>query len=243
MTWIETFGGRRFDLLNPDPASVDLRDMAHSLARQNRFVGHVGHQYSVGEHCLWVWRLLERLWPDDYLLQLWGQFHDGHEAYTGDASAPLKQVLRISSHAGFEGSALDAVERKVQRAVFAGLRIPEPGPEHQGIIKHADLVMRETERRCPALAPNMKDENWTLIEGVEPSPGLLTGTIMLEPAKMILEPEWDSRFPALVRFPATVALQTPGQIPRHGPLSDDNIERLFRYNAERLLSLTETERA
>jgi hypothetical protein len=233
----ETFYGRSFNLLNPLAADVDLRDIAHSLARQTRFTGHTAHHYSVAEHCLWVWKLIERVFPSEYMLQLQAQLHDAHEAYTGDISGPMKVAMRA-----FGSDALDTIEDNVQQVVSDHFRLPAMRVIWPGMIKRADLIMRETERQCPALLPNSKDENWTRIEGIAADQGILDGTLMLEPARMVTEPEWDTHFPELVRFPATVALQKPGVVPRHGPLDADDVARLFRYNAERLLALTEKER-
>jgi 5'-nucleotidase len=234
----ETFFGRSFNLLNPQSGDVDLRDIAHSLARQTRFTGHTAHHYSVAEHCLWTWKLIERLFPAEYMLQLYAQLHDAHEAYTGDISGPMKAALRIIGP-----SPLDAIEANVQRAVIDHFRLPAMRVIWPGMIKHADLIMRETERQCPALLPHSRDENWTPIDGIAADQGILDGTLMLEPAKMIPEAEWDGMFPAQVRFPARVALTQPSDHPVYRPVSkplfEDDVARLFRYNAERLLALTE----
>ena len=38
--WIQTFTGKRFDLLEPSSKDVDILDIAAALARTPRFAGH-----------------------------------------------------------------------------------------------------------------------------------------------------------------------------------------------------------
>src|SRR5690606_32948524 len=45
MTWIQTFTGKPFDLMAPDPAAVCLEDIAHALASTCRFSGHTRVPY------------------------------------------------------------------------------------------------------------------------------------------------------------------------------------------------------
>jgi len=86
-TWIQTYTGRRFDLLEPRMADVDIRDIAHALSQQCRFNGHCRQFYSVAEHSVRVAALL----PPE--LELCGLMHDAAEAYVGDMVSPLKDRL------------------------------------------------------------------------------------------------------------------------------------------------------
>lgn len=45
--WIETFSGRRFDILDPKPEQFCIEDIAHSLSLLCRFTGHCKHFYCV----------------------------------------------------------------------------------------------------------------------------------------------------------------------------------------------------
>lgn len=63
-----------------------IKIIAFALSNINRYTGHVG-QYSVAEHSVLV---AEQL-PDH--LKLSGLLHDAPEAYIGDISSPLKQLL------------------------------------------------------------------------------------------------------------------------------------------------------
>lgn len=81
---IETAHGVSFDYYEPE---VRTDDIAHALGNVCRFGGHTCRFYSVAEHSVLVAALV-REW--DSALALPALFHDGHEAYMGDAPSPLK---------------------------------------------------------------------------------------------------------------------------------------------------------
>jgi hypothetical protein len=56
-----TYSGRHLWPLDPRAEDIDLVDIAHALARINRFNGHTGVPYSVAEHAVRVSRLVEHL--------------------------------------------------------------------------------------------------------------------------------------------------------------------------------------
>lgn len=87
MTWLQTYRGRRFDLLDPRPEDLDIGDIAHALSNLCRFTGHVRDFYSVAQHSVVVSHLV----PAE--LALVGLMHDATEAYIGDVSRPLKRML------------------------------------------------------------------------------------------------------------------------------------------------------
>ena len=83
---IFTFTGRTIRPLDPDPADIDIEDIAHALANQCRWTGHVRKFYSVAEHSIYVAYEL----PDE--LQLSGLLHDATEAYLADLARPIKHA-------------------------------------------------------------------------------------------------------------------------------------------------------
>jgi len=85
--FIQTCTGKRFDLLDSDPESICIEDIAHSLSHQSRFTGHCKWFYSVALHSILV---CEKAEPQDKLYAL---LHDAAEAYIGDISTPLKNIL------------------------------------------------------------------------------------------------------------------------------------------------------
>jgi hypothetical protein len=238
MTWLETFSGRRFSLLRPNPDDVWLPDVAHALARLNRFVGHTGKGYSVAEHSLWVWKLIALEYPEDYLFQLHGQLHDAHEYVTGDISAPMKELLEMFGG----GEALRRIERSVQTAICDSFRVPTPSPEAKRTIKIADARMLATEHLCPALMPHGGTHRWAVDDALEPHAGLRNGTTLLEPRTMLLPDTWDGDFPDSVSFPSWTGVYHPSDShpvyrPLSKPLTESDVAFLFQCNGERLLSL------
>jgi 5'-deoxynucleotidase YfbR-like HD superfamily hydrolase len=140
--WVQTRECVHFDLLQPYDSGVSLNDVAFALAHVNRFTGHVG-AYPVAHHSLLVAEVIHDAGGSP-LEQLAGLLHDAHEAYTGDISAPMKQLL--------DSADLRAVEHRVQRAICHVLRGVHDGDAlftacSSDIVKHADLVMLATERR------------------------------------------------------------------------------------------------
>jgi 5'-deoxynucleotidase YfbR-like HD superfamily hydrolase len=87
--WMQTYTGRRFFPMAPLPDEVDPVDIAHALAFQCRYNGHVDRFYSVAEHCVLL-SLYAREQGEDELLQLELLLHDATEAYVGDMVRPLK---------------------------------------------------------------------------------------------------------------------------------------------------------
>lgn len=72
--------------------TIDVRDIAHALSLINRFTGATRRPYSVAEHSLLVADFARRDGASAPV-QLAALVHDAHEAYVGDVSSPLKQVL------------------------------------------------------------------------------------------------------------------------------------------------------
>lgn len=83
--WIETFTGKEFYFLDPKPDSIDIRDIAHSLAFTCRYTGHCSRFYSVAEHSVFVSYLAGN--------PLAGLLHDASEAYITDIASPIKPHL------------------------------------------------------------------------------------------------------------------------------------------------------
>lgn len=128
MSWIQTYTGRAFDLLDPQPDMVVIEDIAHALSNLCRFTGHTRVFYSVAEHSVHVAEIL----PDDLRLQ--GLLHDAAEAYIQDVATPLKWLLPDYKQ----------IERRVWKAIAMKFNLPEAlDPQ----VKDADLRMLMTERR------------------------------------------------------------------------------------------------
>lgn len=90
---MQTRSGMAFDFLSPQPAHVQIGDVAHALARINRFSGHALVEYSVAQHSLLVVELLRGYGVTSPAVLLQGLVHDAPEAYLGDVVAPLKALV------------------------------------------------------------------------------------------------------------------------------------------------------
>lgn len=120
---IHTNSGHKVSIQSPDPATLDIADIAHNLARINRFNGATKVPYSVASHCVWVSRVV----PQHCALS--GLLHDASEAYIGDIIAPLKPLLRDYNY--IEERFDNAVGRKF--GVSIGLILP-------GEVRDADRI-------------------------------------------------------------------------------------------------------
>lgn len=92
MSCIKTFTGVMFDPLHPDPAKIDIRDIAHALSFLCRANGHFKSFYSVGQHCVNCAREAEAR-GYSRKVQLACLLHDASEAYLSDVTRPVKQEL------------------------------------------------------------------------------------------------------------------------------------------------------
>lgn len=158
---IRTVSGRYVNLVDPDPETFDIGDIAHALSRIPRFGGHLPVPYSVAQHSHHVsMLLLERTRSVQYQ----GLMHDASEAYLLDIPAPLKAHLpeykaikermmeRLAYHFGFEWPLGDAVKAADKAAlelewselVLAGKRHVLLTPlGSDGTVKHLFLERYE----------------------------------------------------------------------------------------------------
>lgn len=156
MSWIQTYTGKKFHPLAPDPSTIDIRDIAHSLAMQCRFNGHCSAFYSVADHCVRVSRIL----PPG--LQLAGLLHDAAEAYVSDIPRPVKAQLPAFAEA----------EDRLLEVIFRHFGLAWPVADE---VWAADVTLLVTEGRDLMCAP---PEPW----GIEGTP-LAERIVPLSPAE------------------------------------------------------------
>lgn len=86
--------GRLIDISNFREEDVDLDDIAHHLAKIQRFNGAcpIGVTYSVGEHCINLVSSLSERYAGFKILQE-ALLHDASEAYISDIVSPVKRAL------------------------------------------------------------------------------------------------------------------------------------------------------
>ena len=128
---IKTFTGRYVDLINPDPSTINILDIAHALGAMPRFAGHTKKFYSVAEHSVQCAIRVEH----GIRLEMVALLHDASEAYLMDIPRPLKQNL----------PEYKAIEERMMRAIFAKFELPY---EDMLLIKQVDNELLEIEMEC-----------------------------------------------------------------------------------------------
>lgn len=125
MTSIKLLDGGHFDFLNPSPEAIQINTIAVSLSRECRFGNQSKIVYSVAEHSVLVTRIA-KAWSASEDAQRWALLHDAAEAYMGDMTRPLKNLV-----AGFK-----VIEKRVELAIAQRFGLTYPIP---AIVKEADL--------------------------------------------------------------------------------------------------------
>lgn len=128
--YITTYSGHAFSPLAPDADAIDVRDVAHALARIGRANGHFVDFYSVGQHCLdCAQEALARGYRARQALAC--LLHDASEAYMADITSPVKKNLR--QYVAVEDRLLDVI---YQKYLPGGIR-----PREQRVVKEIDNAM------------------------------------------------------------------------------------------------------
>jgi uncharacterized protein len=150
---IRRASGGYFDLANPRPEDVNIEDIATGLSNICRYNGQLpdGKWYSVAEHCVLCYdycssavQHYSKPWLlKDVLL------HDAAEAYCGDVSKPLKNLLLESS------DVYERIENSITNAIKLALNLPFPGFKEQ--VKYCDRVLLFTEKKQIF----GRSDNWT----------------------------------------------------------------------------------
>ncbi len=85
---IRTFTGQLVNVLDPDPDTIKIDDIAHGLSNICRFNGQTREFYSVAQHCYLMAEYVAHL-P----IALTTLLHDASEAYLLDIPRPVKHLL------------------------------------------------------------------------------------------------------------------------------------------------------
>lgn len=138
--------GRIFDFLDPHGSDFTIDDIAHGLANICRYAGQCREFYSVAEHSLLVSDVASEC-PYEALL------HDASEAFIGDITRPLKQLL--PEYKAIEANVANAVE---ERFGF--------NAAYRNAIKAADLSVLAAEQSQIMAAGT---DNWVAEAGIIPA--------------------------------------------------------------------------
>lgn len=123
--------GKWFNVFEPNPEDVDIKDIAHALSNQCRFTGHTTDFYSVAQHSVLV--------SDNCSSRdaKWGLLHDASEAYLSDIARPIKK------HPDF-GPFYLAAEDKLTDAIMVHFGLPTKMPS--GVREADDMLLRSEAR-------------------------------------------------------------------------------------------------
>lgn len=118
--------GKTFDLLDPHGSEFDIEDIAHGLAHVCRYAGQCRAFFSVAEHSILVSKAVH-----DFAFE--ALMHDAAEAFIGDITRPLKQLLPDYK----------AIEAEVEAAITERFSLR---PAARPIVKEADLRVLAAEQ-------------------------------------------------------------------------------------------------
>lgn len=139
--------GHVFDFLNPQGSVFDIEDIAHGLSNVCRYAGQCRDFYSVAEHSILVSEVVTEY-------QFEALMHDASEAFIGDVTRPLKQLL----------PEFKRIEAGVEDAVAQRFGLDR---KSKSLIKDADLQVLAAEQ-AQVMAPGTAD--WAAAAGIEPAP-------------------------------------------------------------------------
>ena len=100
-----TRSGKWVSFAQPDISTINIDDIAYALSHINRYTGHAG-SYSVAEHCCHCYDVARRA-GEAAEICFTVLMHDAAEAYIGDVSRPLKNLL----------PAFRVIEQKLENAI------------------------------------------------------------------------------------------------------------------------------
>lgn len=126
---IQTYSGKYINPLDPDPASIDLMDIAHALSLINRFTGHTTAPMSVAQHSSYVSDLCG-------IDAAEGLLHDASEAYLADLARPIKGQKYMKFYR--------SAEAKLMEVIFDKYDLLWPLPDR---VKEADNILLHSELR------------------------------------------------------------------------------------------------
>ena len=146
--WQRMLSGRRLDLLDPDPADVEIADIAHGLARVARWNGQtVGpHAFSVAQHAVIVEEIAVGMAASaehvrtatdgragwDANCRRAALLHDAAEYVIGDLISPFKSAIGLD---------YKAFELRLMAAIHTRFGLPPQLPGDVALaIKQADQI-------------------------------------------------------------------------------------------------------
>lgn len=110
-TCIETMSGQFVDLVNPDPKTILIRDIAWATSRMPRYVAHTTSSvpYTIGQHSIFVTTLVQELFKKDCIRDLRQSFFD----YAKTKCASMSQASQDGTSNNLHGKTLMLLDREI----------------------------------------------------------------------------------------------------------------------------------
>lgn len=145
-----TAGGRTVNLAALQPDDIDFPAMADALAKINRFNGHTTTFYSVAQHSVLVASFL----PLE--LRPYGLLHDAHEAFIGDITTPVANLLK---RLGVD-NAIEEMKSRIDRVIYEAANLKWP-MDHAVLsqVHKADMRALSAEVRDLLAPPVSRDHD------------------------------------------------------------------------------------
>lgn len=167
----ETVSGRYVDVVNPDPHTISIHDIAWSLARQARYAGHtLGEPYFVAQHACFVKELLEMTQSSDMFghplqtsFAIWmaeerfGSELDRGRLFGGQALGYMHALCHDNTEAYLVDlpspvkrhqslrEPYKALESNLRKVIEQALGIQESSPQIERAVLWADLMALQIE--------------------------------------------------------------------------------------------------
>ena len=130
---LRTLTGKKFNIFEPRPEMIDIRDIASGLANKGHFSGLTPRYFSIAEHSILVcdeFSFWNNEQPDS--VKLLALLHDASEAYIGDMIKPLK--VHMPDFVRLEDGIMNVI---AQRFDLDLAKMP--------VIKSSDLLVQDWE--------------------------------------------------------------------------------------------------
>lgn len=114
---IRTRSGLYVNVFEPDPETIIIEDIAHALAMQCRFGGHLPVMYTVAQHSYYCALSAP---PEHRFATL---MHDASEGYLLDVPSPIKK--KLTGYRGIEDNLMKVIAQKF------GFEYPLSGLVHE----------------------------------------------------------------------------------------------------------------
>jgi hypothetical protein len=128
------------DVIDPDPQTILLDDLAWGLSRINRFCGATVTEipYNNCQHSLFVANLCKGDLGIDPVIYKFALLHDASEAITGDFPSPLKRVPAIRI-------AIKEIEDRLLSVIYQKFCGRQPTDDEYAFVKYMDVKAQSIE--------------------------------------------------------------------------------------------------